>query len=400
MTSEKEIQAPESSGGKGKRHGLVLVVVLLLAGALLWFIPLPNTIYNAPGKAQDAAGLVRVDGHLHQGPGRFLLATVYHRKANPILWLNHLVAPGTQLITPDRKLPSLVEYERLIDRQTEQCHYLAQVAALKENGTPLTIRNLGVKVVKVLPAPELPSGIPRFKHELREGDLILAIAGKTIQNPAFFAAEVQRLGSIHENRTPKNSPLRNVARIPLTVKRNGAKTNLEIMVYKTVMGVPPNLVQRYVAGIYLAPEIAPIELPVKIGFDRPNLRGSSAGLMLALEILGQLQNRDLARGMVVAGTGTIDADGNVGPVQNLELKMISASKAGASVFLYPRANQDDANSFTAALPMVPVSTLAEALEVLSGKRPPASPPPPGSARANSPSPAAPGGGASPPPTGP
>jgi PDZ domain-containing protein len=46
----------------------------------------------------------------------------------------------------------------------------------------------------------------------------------------------------------------------------------------------------------------------------------------------------LTGGKQIAGTGTIDADGSVGPIGGIQQKMIGARQAGAAWFLAPAGN--------------------------------------------------------------
>ena len=66
-------------------------------------------------------------------------------------------------------------------------------------------------------------------------------------------------------------------------------------------------------------------------------------MMIALSVYDQvLPGIDLARGRTVAGTGSIDEQGRVGPIGGAGLKVIAAHRKGADVFLAPAANIDAA----------------------------------------------------------
>ena len=70
--------------------------------------------------------------------------------------------------------------------------------------------------------------------------------------------------------------------------------------------------------------------------------GGSGGLMLSLMIYDMLSSKDLAAGKKVAGTGTIDINGNVGAIGGIEFKVKAASKAKADIFFVPKDNYKDA----------------------------------------------------------
>ena len=107
---------------------------------------------------------------------------------------------------------------------------------------------------------------------------------------------------------------------------------------------------------------------VKIKMDS-NESGGSGGLMLSLSIYDLLVEKDLANGRKIAGTGTIDKDGNVGEIGGIEYKIKGAVKDKADVFFVPKKNYKEAlkvkkeNKYK--LNIVKVETLDEAIKYLS-----------------------------------
>ncbi|WP_242496529.1 S16 family serine protease [Xylanimonas protaetiae] len=75
---------------------------------------------------------------------------------------------------------------------------------------------------------------------------------------------------------------------------------------------------------------------------------------------------DELAGKVVAGTGTIDVDGRVGPIGGIEQKMHGALRDGAHWFLAPSTNCDEVvGRVPRGLQVVKVSTLAEARDAIT-----------------------------------
>jgi Lon-like protease len=102
--------------------------------------------------------------------------------------------------------------------------------------------------------------------------------------------------------------------------------------------------------------------------------GPSAGLMFALAIVDKLTTGQLAGNTFVAGTGEIAPEGQVGPIGGIQLKMIRAREAGASVFLVPAGNCAEAvQRAPAGLRLVRVDTLADAVlaldQIRAGQQP-------------------------------
>ncbi len=69
-----------------------------------------------------------------------------------------------------------------------------------------------------------------------------------------------------------------------------------------------------------------------------DIGGPSAGLMFSLGVYDTLTPGSLTGGNDVAGTGTIDEQGRVGPIGGIQQKIVAAADAGAKVFFVPPAN--------------------------------------------------------------
>lgn len=103
----------------------------------------------------------------------------------------------------------------------------------------------------------------------------------------------------------------------------------------------------------------------KIQIEAKNIGGPSAGLMFSLGIIEKLTNFDLANGKTIAGTGTINNNGEVGPIGGIKQKMIGAKLKNATLFLAPSKNCNEViGNIPAGLEVIKVSTLKEALKYL------------------------------------
>ena len=115
--------------------------------------------------------------------------------------------------------------------------------------------------------------------------------------------------------------------------------------------------------------------PFTIDFNLANIGGPSAGLMFSLAVIDKLTTGDVNGGKFVAGTGSIGSDGKVGPVGGVIHKMSSAQEAGATVFLVPADNCDEARTAAGdGMDLIKVETLPQAVDALkaltSGGAPP------------------------------
>lgn len=115
-------------------------------------------------------------------------------------------------------------------------------------------------------------------------------------------------------------------------------------------------------GIYVVPTF---DLPVTVNVDIYSVSGPSGGLMFALGIMDKLTPQDELDGAKIAGTGTIDVDGTVGPIGGIQHKMDGAVAAGADYFLAPLANCDEVvGHVPAGLDVYAVDTLADAYDAI------------------------------------
>jgi PDZ domain-containing protein len=109
--------------------------------------------------------------------------------------------------------------------------------------------------------------------------------------------------------------------------------------------------------------------PFTLSIDLGDIGGPSAGLMFALGIVDKLEPADLTGGKVIAGTGTIDDEGRVGPIGGIAQKLVGAKKAGAKVFLVPADNCAEAvRNPQPDLPLLRVGSLDDALVALDTLR--------------------------------
>ncbi|MFE0471567.1 S16 family serine protease [Streptomyces sp. NPDC058947] len=109
---------------------------------------------------------------------------------------------------------------------------------------------------------------------------------------------------------------------------------------------------------YLGLDADDVEVSLKLA----DVGGPSAGLLFSLGIVDKLDGDgtggDLTGGRVIAGTGTIEADGTVGAVGGVALKTQAAKRDGATVFLVPKAECADARAeLPKGLRLIPVTTL-------------------------------------------
>ena len=106
-------------------------------------------------------------------------------------------------------------------------------------------------------------------------------------------------------------------------------------------------------------------LPIDVRVNTGRVGGNSAGLALALSILDLVTPGELTGGLRVASTGTIDIDGNVGPIGGIIQKVVTAREAGIDLFLVPTGELAEARHHAGDLVVEGVDNLADALDALA-----------------------------------
>jgi PDZ domain-containing protein len=221
----------------------------------------------------------------------------------------------------------------------------AKVAALKELGISVGGRVIVSAVVKGAPA----EGV------LHAGDVIKAVDGTTVK----AAADVAKLVTKHQ---PGEKVVFTIVPVKNAGKKGAATEDLSITTKKS----NDSGKSRAVVGIQAGVEHT---YPFKIDIKLADVGGPSAGLMFALGIVDKLTPTDLTGGKFVAGTGTIDDNGTVGPIGGIDMKTIGARSKGAQYFLTPSDNCAEAAKDTpSGLTLVKVKTIGDAMDALKDIR--------------------------------
>jgi len=95
-----------------------------------------------------------------------------------------------------------------------------------------------------------------------------------------------------------------------------------------------------------------------------NTGGPSGGLVFAIGLVELLTPVDILQGRKIAGTGTISADGKVGPIGGVVEKIVGAKSVGAEIIFIAKANCSQLPASVEGISVVAVSTLAQALTYL------------------------------------
>jgi PDZ domain-containing protein len=143
--------------------------------------------------------------------------------------------------------------------------------------------------------------------------------------------------------------------VTVTYRRDGQESNAAVSLGRSE--------DRPQGLLGVRPAVEPRTGDIRISLG--DIGGPSAGLMFALAVVDKLSPGELTGGRFVAGTGAIDATGDVSPIGGIPFKMRAARDAGATVFLVPDDNcAEAAANAPAGLQLVRVTGLGDAVHQL------------------------------------
>jgi len=318
--------------------GVALVLTLGLAFAAGW-VQLPYYSLG-PGPAREVQPLIHVSGHQEfPSQGKLIMTTVRFHSVSAVGALVAWLDPNQSVVSQETLYPP----GETAQQETQRS--LSQMDTSKIDATTVVLRRLanypkahgdGALIEYVSP------GCPA-EGRLFAGDRVVAIDGMPVHT--------QQDASRALDAAPVSDP------ISFQVRAGGRASTVTL----TRQRCDPRI-KRPLVGINLI-DTFPFGVQIASG----DVGGPSAGLMFALGLYDLLTPGDLTGGHVVAGTGTIDTEGNVGPIGGIRDKVVAAERAGAQVFLVPSANMAELRGVdTGSMRLIPVSTFQDALDALNG----------------------------------
>mgnify|MGYP000882209187 CR=1 FL=1 len=338
-----------------KWQGWTAVVAAGCAAACIGaavLLPIPFVVW-APGTTADllAAGeeppvQVAQGVNIYPTSGRLLLASL--TQTGPDARVSLVEALYAYLVGSQEAVPRAAVYPSGADALEIAAAVATQTKTAQSNATAAALRSAGIKVDPVPLVEAVNSGGPAA-GKLEVGDIVLGIryasasAVTNVQTAADASAAVAS-GKVGDQVI--FTVLRGDAKRDATVTTQGSKSNPDL----PVAGVSFAQGYRYDAQVVY-------KLDEGVG-------GNDIGLMLALALYDKVTPDALLENRVVAGTGSIDANGVVGRVSGVRERVVDAERAGASVFLVPAANCAELADVHSTVRVVPVTTLAAAVDAL------------------------------------
>ncbi len=279
--------------------------------------------------------------------GNLFQLTVRRDEANALIYVWSYVDNSVDLYPREVILPKGVTPEELSQISIQNMKTSENVAiavALTYIGYDIGSKGDGVSVVGILDDSPV-------KDKLQKGDLLNSINGEEISSATEFIATLRRY------------QIGDVVTIGVVRDFDGQTKNIEV---ETKLIEHIEYEGEPMVGFLATTVNERFDFPFEVDIKTGNVGGPSAGLMMALNVYNNLIPEDITNSLVVAGTGTIEIDGSVGPVGGIKQKVISAKRAGAELILVPTANFEEAIPMaTKSTAIVAIDSFEEALKVIS-----------------------------------
>jgi len=361
----------------GRRRGLGRFVVALVVvfGAVFVLQHWNTDEYSiTPGDATLVAPLVKIKGvSTNSHHDKIMLTDVYLTSLTAWQWIGAQFESHVQFVNADELVEPGVPANELGAQgflQMSDAKQAAEVAAFRALGWRAPSTSDGTVVTAVV------ASSPASRAPLHVGDLIVGVDGTAIRSSCQLITYVHNLApktvlDLRVDRVKISSTgvlsYRRASTVHLVTAT--ASSGAELGNCGVETGEPRSFV-----GVGLENGLS-YELPAKVSIDTADIGGPSAGLAMTLSLINELSSGSLTGHHVIAATGTVAPNGEVGPVGGVEEKAVAVRDAGASYFIVPLGDGNLAAARAADQPglkILAVTSLKEALRdlrALGGVRP-------------------------------
>ncbi len=335
-----------------KRLGSIVRITVIVVGVvIIGFLPIPYTIEKV-GQVFDATDFITIQGS-NSSTGNIMITSVQSSDAR--------VFSSLLALLPDYSLESTQGYE--VPEDFDEKEYLENdsMSSSLINAILVAYNSAG-KVAKVQYEDAYVETVRQdsgFKDVLKKGDIITSVNNQPFNNPYDIIEYIQsqKVGDLIELDFQRDGKLHRASAPLIEDKETGL--------------ISPGFVLNMQRSLVVSP---------LVDIQDKGVDGSSGGLMFSLEIYNQLMSHDITKGYKIAGTGTIDRNGNVGMIGGVDKKVIAADRAGADIFFVPDSSVDaeiaslndglrtnyrlavsTAISIDSEMEIVPVKTFSDAL---------------------------------------
>jgi Lon-like protease len=306
-------------------------------------VPLPLVEYE-PGTATAIRPLIELEGvEVTELDGDTRLLTVIPRQRTTTSALGAALDPDRALLGYEEVFPPDIDREER--RLAERARFARQFDVAVAVGAAAT--GVEVELVTEVVVVQVLPGSPS-DGLLAVGDVVVAVDGRPLASAEELQA-ITRTSQVGET-------------LQLTVRHAGQVRDVDVALQAFGGVASPRL------GVAIQTAVDEARLPFDASLaEGTRIGGPSAGLMVAITVVDLLSEENLLDGRLVVGTGTIDADGRVGPVGGVPEKLREAADIDADLVFVPAAQLDQlVGRIPEGLEVVGVNHLDEALAVLRG----------------------------------
>ena len=307
--------------------------------------PLPYVTYR-PGPTIDILAtsegkeIVSVSGHkAYRDDGELRLTTIYVDQPQDDVTLEELLRAW---IDPSEAVyPYDAVYAPDATDESSDAQSAVQMVSSQDSAVATALTELGYDVEPEVEVLYVDKSLPA-DGKLKVRDILVSVGGSEITSAQDVVEAVDR--------TPPGEPL------TFVVRRKGKEVTVDV--------TPRAVRGDKRIGITPGPGFTfPFDVSVDIG---ENIGGPSAGLMFSLAIYDTLTPGSLSGGEVIAGSGTINSDGQTGPIGGIAQKIAGAEAAGARLFMVAADNCPATTDLdTGDMRLVRVETMHDAVEAIS-----------------------------------
>jgi Lon-like protease len=324
----------------GRRWGWVLIAIVaaaVLVGSYLktpYVIERPGPVFNVLGNEGNTPIIQVSDAKSYPTDGALDLLTVNvvgSPGATPS-WLELLGAwlDPSQVITPIDEIYPANTNTTQVEKQNALMMSDSQSQATAAGLRALGYRYTYIVYVDTVDARSASAGV------LDSGDILLTANDKKITGIDSLRAAVNAGGG---------------APVKIAGTRSGKPFSYIIK--------PRQVSGSWRIGVYVGTRF---KFPINVKLSLNDVGGPSGGMMFALGIYDKLTPGSLTGGQIIAGTGTIDEQGTVGPIGGIRQKLYGALRGGAKWFLAPAQNCSEViGHIPSGIQVVKVSNFSQAL---------------------------------------
>lgn len=331
--------------------GVVALLLLFVIGS----IKVPYVLLS-PGPAYDTLGeidgqeFISISGTQTYPTEGALFMTTVSEYGGPTEGIDVFQALWGWLNPDEEVAPREIFYDDKISEEENRLQNAEAFSTSQTYAVGAALKYLNLPVSENVVIASITEGAPALGL-LKAGDIVVAVDGMETKVSKEVAKLVQ------------SKPAGSV--VTFTVVRQGSELNVPV---KSAARVDDPNTSEDESGIpYVGIGLDMQYLSdFNVEYAQTNIGGPSAGMMFSIAIVDKLTPGAITNGIKIAGTGTIDGDGNVGPIGGINRKLIGASDAGTKLFLAPLENCSEVvGNIPDGLTVVPVATLTQAIKAIA-----------------------------------